>query len=239
MRERNFFDRANDFIRNTETSLVNFLSAVAPWAAPLAPAYLSWNHMRMELAFPVWVAWSVAIVVEILGLSAISTILAFWMHNRRYKKDGRKAPVIVPGSAFIFYLLVILTINVMLEAAKIPGFFIASEWVRIIAIALLTLLSVPAAIIIAVRTLHHQMLDGIEQEKAERRQTQARPRSEPASNNGATRRKSQFFLDVQSGRLQNKLDDSGLSLTAKTIADLYGVSERNAFRWLKTLKRSD
>lgn len=241
----NFFDRANDIVRDTETSLVNFLSAIAPWLAPLAPAYLTWSHMQGELGFPWWVALAVSGVVEILGLSATFTVLRFWSHNRKYTKSDRKAPVIVPVISFVFYMVVIMSVNVLLEASKEGLLPITPAWARIWAILLLVLLSLPATLIIGVRTLHNELLEDIEDERDHRRKMRMAARlpaevvpvvSNMPHNGSGTKKKAKFFVDVRSGRFQKMLDDGGLELSAATIASLYETSERNAFRWLAEIK---
>lgn len=241
-RQNNFFDRADNIVRDTETSLVNFLSAIAPWLAPLAPAYLTWSHMQAELGFPWWVALAVSGVVEILGLSATFTILRFWSHNRKYKKDERRAPVIVPVISFVFYMVVIMSVNVLLEASKEGLLPISPAWARIWSIMLLVLLSLPATLIIGVRTLHNELLEDIEDEREQRRRARLAPRQVPQqaasvgpSSNGM-KKKSQFFVDVRSGKFQQMLDSAGLELSAPSIAQLYDTSERNAFRWLAEIK---
>ena len=162
----NIFDRLNDGIRNSEASLVNLLSAIAPWLAPLAPAYLSYTHMSAKLAFPKPIAWAVAIVVEVMGLSAVSTALLFWAHNKRYSKEYKKAPIKIVIGAFVFYLAVILAINVLLEIS-------VASWALVTAKSLLTLLSIPAALILAVRTQHQELLNEI---KDRRKPTNVAPR---------------------------------------------------------------
>lgn len=159
----NLFDSLNSAIRNSEASLVNLLSAIAPWAAPIAPAYMSFFHMTGVLAFPEWVAGSVAVVVEVLGLSTISTAIAFWAHNKRYRTEFRKAPVWVAVTAFVSYLSIVLTVNVLLEATQ-------AKYALILAKGLLTLMSVPAAIILAVRTQHTNLIDEMREDKDRRRQ---------------------------------------------------------------------
>lgn len=162
----NIFDNANDFIRSAESSIVNLISAIAPWAAPLAPAYMAFFHMRDRLEFPFWVAFALSGVIEILGLSTVSTILAFWNYNRKAAKTN-KAPVLVPLVAFLFYLSVVLTLNVLLE---LPN---QSVWLEISARALLTLLSIPAALILAVRTMHTDMIANLKAERAEHKAERA------------------------------------------------------------------
>jgi len=240
----NTFEKLDQAIRSSEASLVNLLSALAPWAAPLAPAYMTFSHITRKMGFPIEISWAVALVVEVLGLSSISTILAFWSYNRRYKDKTRKAPVWIAIFSFVIYLAVILMVNVALDAADLMATPDTQAWVNVGARALLTLLSIPAAIILAVRTQHKEMLDAYERDRErsreERRHTPAPVYRGVASSgaNGSLRRKGQFFLDVQSGKLTQVLEEKGLPLTAESIAQLYGVSERNAFRWLADMKRN-
>ena len=165
----------NDGIRNSETSLVNLLSAIAPWLAPLAPAYLSYNHMSQKLEFPGFFAGAVAVVVEVLGLSAVSTALLFWAHNKRYSKDYKKAPIKVVIFSFVFYLLVILAINVLLEIST-------AEWATITSKALLTLLSIPAALILGVRTQHQELLNEMRDKNGQRKGKKAERKTIPELN---------------------------------------------------------
>lgn len=239
----NLFDQINHVIRDSESSLVNLLSAIAPWLAPLAPAYLTFSHLTAEeFGFPIWVAISVAMVVEVLGLSAVSTILAFWAHNRRYKDEKKRAPVWIAVFSFVIYLMIILVINVVLDAALTNGSTLSYDWMVVGAKALLTLLSVPAAIILAVRTQHKEVLDAIDDEREQRR---AMRHQKPASthrasnDNGRVRErlysqgKARFLDDLRTGKLQAYLQENNLELTPKTISELYGTVVRNAYRWLE------
>jgi hypothetical protein len=157
-----FFDRLNEAIRNTESSVVNVISAIAPWLAPLAPAYMTYQHAVGTLGFPVWVAFPVAVVVEILGFSAVSTFLAFWFHNRR-SAASKKAPINVVVFAFLFYLSLIIFANVLLDT------FENDKWAVVAVRALFTLQTIPAALIVAVRTQHRDLLAEIEKERANKK----------------------------------------------------------------------
>lgn len=162
---KNVFDRWNETIRNVEGSIVNLVSAIAPWGAPLPAAYMSFTHMRDTLLFPFWIAFPISLVIEILGFSTVSTILSFWMHNRKYQDETKKSPVLLVIAAFAFYLLIVVTMNVLIDAS------VGQEWQRyaIIAVrALLTLMSIPAALVLAVRTQHQEMLNDFDEKKRER-----------------------------------------------------------------------
>ncbi len=161
---KEFFDKLNDWIRGTEQSIVNFLSAFAPWIAPIIPAYMTFQHANNTLKFPPLIAMSAAVVVEILGFSAVSTFLAFWFYNRRNQAESKKAPIIVVVIAFGFYLSLIIFSNVLLDA------YPTERWAEISVRALFTLQTIPAAMLVAVRTQHRELLSEIKKEKEERSQ---------------------------------------------------------------------
>lgn len=155
----NSFDKLNDWIRDTENSFVNFLSAFAPWLAPLIPAYMTFQHAKDTLRFPVLFAWTGALVVEILGFSAVSTYLSFWFYNRRNRAESKRAPQILVIVAFAFYLALIIFSNVLLDV------FPEDKWAEIAVRALFTLQTIPAAMLVSVRTQHRELLSEIAKEK--------------------------------------------------------------------------
>lgn len=158
----NNFDKLNDWIRNTESSIVNFISVFAPWLAPLTPSYMTYQHATSILHFPDYIAIPAAILVEILGFSAVSTFLAFWFHNKKSQANYKRAPIEVIVIAFIFYLSLIIFSNVLLDA------FPNERWAEITVRALFTLQTIPAALIVAVRTQHRDLLSEIRREKLQK-----------------------------------------------------------------------
>lgn len=167
----NIFDRWNEWVNSTEGSIVNFLTAFAPWLAPLIPAYMTYDHMIHFLNFDSWLAWVLALVVEILGFGTVSTGLDFWFYNRRDKAKARKAPFTLIIVSFIFYLALILTSNVIIDWAKEFGTPVQQSWSIITVRFLLTLQTIPAALIVATRTGHRDLLKEIRQERLERERT--------------------------------------------------------------------
>jgi len=222
---RNVFDVLNDIIRGTESSLVNLLSALAPWCAPLAPAYLSYWHMIQDLFFPLWVALGIAFVVEALGLSTISTAIAFWSHNRKYRSDMRRAPVIIPVLAFFSYLAVVLVLNVMIEVAKVGNTNWDIQIVRVIAYAMLTLLSIPAAVTLAVRTQHKQLIDSLIEEREERKLSRVQVETFPKLPK-VTERSDWRNLSLPE---QKQIAE----MSTLQIVEKYGISDRTALNWRK------
>lgn len=235
MKQQTTFDKINSWIRNSEASLVNLLSALAPWAAPVAPAFMSYLHMTTELGFPPSIALTVAGVVEVLGFSAISTIISFWTYNKRKVAEYKKAPMWLSVFSFLFYLAIVMTVNVALDAANLVStgaVVTTADWTRIFTRGLLVLLSIPAGIILAVRVQHKELLDTIERDKTEAKEAKVARQASPVRTYAAEAsygKKSQFIDDVRSGRISPEV-------TAPEIASMYGISERTAFRWIKTIK---
>lgn len=208
----NIFDRINGWIHNVEFSVVNLVSTIAPWLAPLAPAYLSYNHMLNILHFPVEIAISIALVVEMLGLSTISTSLMFWNHNRRYSADKNKVPVIIPIFSFLFYLAIVLTVNVMLEINQTGSAIVWSK-------AFLTLLTIPAAVTLAVRAMHKEVQEGLK-----------KPKKEVSGNlPKLSENLPPHSLDWRTLDHSDKMNVSTYSV--RQVVETYGVSERTARNW--------
>jgi len=165
----NNFEKLNDWIRDTENSIVNFLSAFSPWLAPLIPAYMTFQHAVGTLKFPFFFAFAGSAVVEILGFSAVSTYLSFWFYNRRNRAEGKKAPLAIVVIAFGFYLVLIIFSNVLLDT------FPSEKWAEIVVRALFTLQTIPAAMLVSVRTQHRELLSEIAKEKRKVSESNEKP----------------------------------------------------------------
>jgi hypothetical protein len=84
-----FFDAWSRVIRAAERTLVDNIAATVPWLAPMAPAYMAYANTMEAFRWPAWVALTVALAVEGLGLSAISTAFRLWEWNDT--KRGERA----------------------------------------------------------------------------------------------------------------------------------------------------
>ena len=178
----NVFDKLDEWVNSTEGSLVNFLTAFSPWLAPLAPAWMTYVHMKDFLEFPILICIALAVLVEILGFATVSTALDFWFHNRKEKAGIKKAPLQIVIGVFVFYLVLILISNVVID---ISVAFLSEGWQKaaiIIVKMLLTLQTVPGALIVAVRTGHRELLREIKKEKQERDEKTSRKLSESSKN---------------------------------------------------------
>jgi hypothetical protein len=148
------------FIRAVEGVLIDLVAAATPWAAPILPAYMVYNSMVTILGFPAWVALAGAVVVECLGLSAISTAVSFWDWNDTKGKLAPRAPVLLAIITAAFYMVVVLTVNVILDGA---GF------TERLAKALLSSMSIIGGMIIAIRAQHARRIERMTDERMERR----------------------------------------------------------------------
>lgn len=153
--------RLTQIINSAEDTVITFVSVVVPWLVPVVPAYLTYNHVHnpTELNFPVWVSFTVGIVVEALGLSSMYTTFQFANHNRRYKDSKNHSPVWIAIATYVFYLATILIVNVVLDVQN--NLNTGHIW----AIALLSLLSVPAGVLISVRAQHTELVQNLKHVK--------------------------------------------------------------------------
>lgn len=158
----NLFRWLTTWIRNTEHAFITFISAIIPWLVPIIPAYLTGYHVIMELGLPVWAGWVIGAIIEGLGLASMSRTIAFWENNRKYSKDSNKMPIIVPLGTYIWYLVIVIVVNVLLERAS------GASIIRIWTVGLLATLSVPTAALISVTSIWTERLMERERQKEER-----------------------------------------------------------------------
>ena len=162
-KHRSFFERLRggleslqDTSQTFERVVIDNLSAFTPWLAPLIPASMAYRNMITWLDFSPLVSLFGAAAVEFLGLTTISTALEFWKFNEDKRKSDNSAPFVVALLTGVFYVVIILTVNAMLELNQ-------SLEVKVAAKAMLSLLSVVAAVNIALRSQHRRRLKEIEQ----------------------------------------------------------------------------
>ena len=166
-RKNNFlgdiFQAISDVIAGAERSFLDLLSAFVPYFVPVIPAFLTFTHTKNEMGFPDWVAWTAAFVVEVLGMASVSTAIRFWRNNQVYKSDKEKAPFWVAVGVYVFYIVIVLSVNVLLEI--VSG---VRSGAVIWAIGLFSLLSFPSGVLISIRSLYTEMLEDRDERKAER-----------------------------------------------------------------------
>ncbi len=233
----NIFERMNKWVNSVESSVVNFLTALSPWLAPLIPAYMTFEHMQVFLKFPDWVSFVAAIVVEILGFGTVSTFLEFWFYNRREKSGKAKAPVGLIVMSFVFYLLLIVISNVVIDTSVA---FLSIEYQKgavILVRLLLTLETIPAVLIVATRPGHKNLLEDIKKEKddakreknerkiADSERSENFPNqsnsSEESAKNPVDWRKFRPTLTLEQLKILANLDSDGMRKYSKEIGYTY------------------
>jgi hypothetical protein len=162
-----------NWVKKIEAVFIDTIAAVTPWLAPLIPAYLVYHNMTTRLGYPPIFGLIGAAAVEFLGLSAVHTAVTFWTWNDDHTKE--RAPFWFAFGAGLFYVAIVLTVNAALDIWQ------DSADVKIFAHALLSLLSVDAAIIIAVRAQHARRLADKQSERDERKAQRVAAKSQNAT----------------------------------------------------------
>lgn len=152
-----------------ESVVLDVVAGSTPWLAPIIPAWLTFEHSQTRLGFPVWLAMAAALAVECLGLSTIHTSLQFWNYNETKRQVDAGAPFWVAIIAAIFYLAIIVVVNIILDTSP------AAER---LAKALLSLISVVAGVTLALRAQHKRRLADMADRRVEEREERAARRRE-------------------------------------------------------------
>lgn len=158
-----------DGIKEIEATVIDVVSAVIPWLAPLIPAYIAYQNMSSVLGFAPWLARIGALVVEALGLAAVHTAIQFWDFNRTRRQKDAAAPVKIAAAVGLFYLVLVLMVNIILDSAPVA---------EKVAKALLSLISVPAGVTLAIRAQHSNQILEIKIERERLREERKNNRSE-------------------------------------------------------------
>lgn len=185
-KEGNVFDRAVRWLDSGEHSFVTFLSKVTPLLVPLIPAYVGYSHVTKELGFNQFFGIAYGAVIEFLGYSSIYKAVQFWEYNKKYTSD--KAPLRVAIVIYLGYLLVTLAVNVLLDIQS------GVMWWRVVAIGGISLLSVPAGLLMSISAIHTERTIAREQAVNERRERRRERTNEPfVRKNKRTRTNEQMF----------------------------------------------
>lgn len=201
-------------VKRIESTLIDAIAAITPWLAPLIPAYLVYHNMTERLGYTPLFGLIGAAAVEFLGLSAVHTAVTFWQWNDSHRVE--RAPFWFAFGAGLFYVVIVLTVNAALDIWR------DNDSVKILAHALLSLLSVDAAVIIAIRAQHARRLS----ERDEARQERKAARQAATSDATVTRHETTRDEFVTAWR------DNGHASIAKLAQEL-GVNVRTAQRWAK------
>ncbi len=208
-------------IKKLEAMTIDTIAAITPWLAPLIPAYLVFHNMVGRLGYTPIFGLVGAAAVEFLGLSAVHTATTFHQWNAGHKND--QAPFWLALAAGLFYVIIVLTVNAALDIW--PGY----DGVKILAHALLSLLSVDAAVIIAVRAQHARRWHE-RQEARQTRQAARQDANETRTDANETRTPATRDEFITAWRANGHTSIAAL-------AQELGVNARTAQKWIKADKQ--
>lgn len=140
-------ERITEGLHQVEGVLVSVSIAAAPLGGLLPAAWMSLDHMERVLMIPLYVAYPIAVALEALGYAAV-TVAVEMIQRRRWML------IAISTLAFGLYLLDIVALNIVLSVAEIV--FPGTNWLlyaKVLACACLALMSVPAALLFAVRSM--------------------------------------------------------------------------------------
>lgn len=215
------FSAWGQLTRVLEATLIDNLAATVPWLAPIVPAYMIYHSLTVVIQFPLPVAILSAIVVEFLGLVTVSTSVQFWTWNDSKRQADPGAPVWLAVITAVAYLLIVITTNVILD--------LRSPIEQLLAKALLSTLSVSAAMTIAIRSQHARRLAEIEKDKAQKREDRLLARNLRSEETKETKVSRNFPTDWR--KLPEEDRKLITSMPTREIIDVYQVSPRTAQNW--------
>lgn len=260
-------ENAMELSKTFERLLVDVVAAYVPLFAPVIPATIAFFSLYLILEMPLIVSLIGAGVVEFLGLSTVSTTMEFVDYNASRNEDDPPAPTKAAIGATIFYLIVVLTVNVILDD---------SEFIHKAAKLLLSLLSIAGAVTISLRRQQSRRVAVklAKDAKAEAESTkqkaddQAYKRHVAAENRQKKHELKLKELELKASERQpepvkvsekvvetitEKPDTFGkwktwrkvpheeklkiARMTMEQVVEVYGVEERTAYHWLEYAKR--
>lgn len=133
-----------------EKTFVGNLASTIPWIAPLVPAWFAFENSIAEnkLNLPPVVGIIIATSIEGLGIGIVTTALELWDWNDRHKDQKITAPLYISAGTVVFYMAIVIAVNVGLDLDW-------SEWIVKI---ILSMLSIPAVITLALRSQHSRRI---------------------------------------------------------------------------------
>ena len=230
VQKENIFDIATRWVNSFEDSFVNFVSVIIPWLVPLIPAYILYTHLETDLQWSR--PWPLigGTVVEGLGLATVNTYFRFERHNRKYKDQKNKMPVWVVIVAYVWYLLIVLFVNVVFDWRA------GVDFTRIIAILAFSTLSLPASALISVRGLHSEWKGEHEQRyshsRTEANETNEQPSTGANEANEQANGSRTFKSLTNEEKREIKIGDT------KTLAGKFNVTERAIQKWKERIPAS-
>jgi hypothetical protein len=192
--------------RAMESTLVDVVAAYTPWLASVIPASIGFYNVTRRLGFFPWQAWIYAIVVECLGLATVATTLKFWSWNQ--ETSGKKAPFWLAMLTGVFYLVITLSVNVILDDGNATVKFVK---------ALASTFSVVGALVVAMRSQQGKAEKQLDDEKDATAKTQqeAQLRWQSVAQAEREKAKADHEKEVETLRLNQQKELESLRIQAE------------------------
>lgn len=192
-----------------ERTFTSNMAATVPWIAPLIPASFAFKSTKEKLGLTGnGIPFVIALAIEGLGMSVVSTAFELWDWNDKNKDEQISTPIYVSIATVVFYIVLVLFVNVGLDLG----------WPQWIIKAMLSLLSIPAVVTLALRSQHGRRVAEKEAAKLEADKKafdlQEKTRLQEEAGQAEQRRLEQIQLDTQ--RTQMEFDMEQRRLDAET-----------------------
>ena len=102
-------------MNNLEHKAIMVVAKFTPWIAPLPSAAFIYRAAILHLHTEVWIAATIAVVVEALGLTTIYTALWMYTWNQSKRKSDPQAPAHLAYYLISIYLSTTMTLILVLE----------------------------------------------------------------------------------------------------------------------------
>lgn len=144
----------------SEQNLIDNVARFVPWLAPGIPAAFAYINSTNVLLVEWYIAVLIALTVEGLGLASVHTALSLVEYTKTHSKNQPKAESYIMIGMALFYLAIVVMVNIILDLQHPIQIIIAK--------ALLSLVSIPAAVTLSIRQLHKTRLANEAEHKAEK-----------------------------------------------------------------------
>lgn len=144
----------------SEENLIDNVARFVPWLAPGIPAVFAYMNSVSKLQMEWPIALLIALTVEGLGLASVHTALSLVEHIKTHSKNQPKTEAWIMLCMTLFYLAIVVTVNIILDLNHPVQIIVAK--------ALLSLVSIPAAVTLSIRQLHKNRLTDEAEQKAEK-----------------------------------------------------------------------
>jgi len=208
-----------------EKTFVGNLASTIPWIAPLVPAWFAFENSTSstKLNLPPAVGVIIAASIEGLGISVVTTALELWDWSDRNKDQKITTQLYVSAGTVLFYIVIIIMVNVGLDLGW-------HDWIVKI---MLSMLSLPAVVTLALRSQHSRRIAALEAaeikvEQSELSDQEAKHRHEELAFE-AQRKQLEFDLEQKrldaETRRQIKIEKARTSKTSESSSGTSKTSE--------------